>query len=81
MGHRLAVALRRLHYATRKLRIPKVVPYDYRYSFITDALAKGLSSNLIGELVGNSPFVIARNYSHLHQQPATMLEAAARAAG
>lgn len=74
-------ATRRMHFATRKLGIPRVVPYDYRHSFITDALAKGLSANLIGELVGNSPIVIARNYSHLHQQPATMLEAAARAVG
>ena len=74
-------ATRRMHYATENLGIDRVVPYDYRHSFITDALAKGLSANLIGELVGNSPIVIARNYSHLHQQPATMLEAAARATG
>lgn len=74
-------ATRRMHCATKKLGILRVIPYDYRHSFITDALAKGLSANLIGELVGNSPIVIARNYSHLHQQPATMLEAAARAAG
>lgn len=74
-------ATRRMKYVLKKLGIPRVVPYDYRHSYITDCLAKGMSANVVGELVGNSPVVIARNYDKLHQRPKTMLEMAALAAG
>jgi integrase len=74
-------ATRRLRYVTDKLGIPRATIYAYRHAMISDSLAKGLSANVIGELVGNSPIVIARNYDKLHQKPDVMLEAAARAAG
>ena len=74
-------ATRRLHYVTDKLGIPKATVYAFRHSFITDALSKGLSADVIAELDGNSAITIARAYSHLHEKKAAMIEAAARAVG
>ena len=74
-------ATRRLHHATDLLQIPRATMYALRHSMISDALAKGLSANVVGELVGNSPVVIARNYDHLNKMREAMLAAAARAAG
>lgn len=74
-------ATRRLHHVTERLGIPRATIYALRHSMISDALANGLSANVIGELVGNSPVVIARNYDHLGKMREVMLAAAARAVG
>jgi site-specific recombinase XerD len=72
-------ATRRLHYATRKLGIPKGTVYAVRHKFISDGLEKGLNANVIAELCGNSPLTISRNYDHLSSRKAAMKEAALRA--
>lgn len=69
-------ATRRLHYATTKLKMPRATIYAFRHAFISDALGKGLSANVIAELCGNSPVTIARNYDHLSKKRETMLNAA-----
>ncbi len=69
-------ATRRLHYATRKLGIPKGTIYAVRHKFISDGLEKGLNANVIAELCGNSSITIARHYDHVSKRKAAMLEAA-----
>jgi integrase len=69
-------ATRRLHHATRKLGIPRGTVYAVRHKVINDGLEKGLSANVIAELVGNSPVTISRHYDHLSKRKAAMLEAA-----
>lgn len=74
-------ATRRLNYIVDKLKLPPATIYALRHTFITEALERGLTANIVAELVGNSPLTIARNYDHLCQKKQTMLDAAARAAG
>jgi integrase len=72
-------ATRRLHYATDKLGLPRASLYAYRHTFLTDALSKGMSADVLAELAGNSAITIARNYSHLSKKRAAMLAAARQA--
>lgn len=69
---------------TKKLAIDlKLKPfsvYAIRHSIITDSLVSGMTSDIVAELMGNSPTTIARNYSHLECHPAAMRAAAERAA-
>jgi integrase len=64
-----------------RLDIPRFSLYSYRHSYITDALERGLSSDIVAELVGNTPKTIARYYSHLDQKKNTMRDAARIAVG
>jgi len=64
-----------------KLRIPRFNLYSYRHSYITDALERGLSSDIVAELVGNTPKTIAKYYSHLESKRNTLRDAARRAVG
>jgi integrase len=41
------------------------VPYGYRHTFATDALANGVSDAHIAELLGHSVAMLGRHYSHL----------------
>jgi integrase len=68
--------LRRLE---EDLQIPPLVTYSWRHTFITDALAKGLTADLVAELVGNSPQSVARFYSHLESKRETLKDAARKA--
>jgi integrase len=70
--------LRRLE---KELKIPKLVTYCWRHTFITDALAKGLTADVVAELVGNSPQSVAKFYSHLESKRDALKAAAARAVG
>lgn len=72
-------ATRRLHYATDKLGLERASLYAYRHTFLTDALSKGMSADVLAELAGNSAITIARNYSHLAKKRSAMLEAAEKA--
>ncbi len=72
-------ATRRLNYIVAKLKLAPATIYAYRHTFITEALEKGMTANIVAELVGNSPLTIARNYDHLSQKRATMLDAAMKA--
>jgi integrase len=73
-------ATRRLHLVTDKLKLQRATIYAFRHSYCTDALAKGISANVLAELVGNSAVTIARNYDHLSKKRESMLAAAADAA-
>jgi integrase len=63
------------------LKIPRLNPYAWRHTLITESLAKGLSADIVAELVGNSPATIHKYYSHLDQKGDVLREAARRAAG
>jgi integrase len=64
-----------------RLQIPRLTCYTWRHSFCTDALARGLTADVVGELVGNSARTVSQHYAHLEQQKAAMKAAAARALG
>jgi integrase len=50
----------------RKKTDVKAIAYGYRHTFVTDALLKGLSNAIVGQLVGHtSTTVIDKHYSHL----------------
>jgi integrase len=74
-------ATHRLHYITDKLGIPRATIYAIRHSAITEALERGLTANVVAELVGNSAITITRNYDHLNTKRQAMLEAARKAVG
>ena len=61
------------------LKIERFNPYAYRHSFITEALECGLTSDIVAELVGNTPKTIAKYYSHLESKKDTLRAAAKRA--
>jgi integrase len=72
-------ATRRLHWATDQLKMPRGTIYAVRHHYCTSALSKGMSANLLAELVGNSPVTLSRHYDHLSMKRDVMLEAAAKA--
>ncbi len=65
----LCVWMRKLE---AELKIPRLTPYAWRHSAVTTALEKGLTADVVGELVGNSPATIAKHYNHLDQKKAAM---------
>jgi integrase len=56
--------------------IPRFSLYALRHSYIVEALERGLSSDIIAELVGNTAKTISRYYNHLDQKKNTLREAA-----
>jgi len=74
-------ATRRLHYCTAKLGIERGTVYGIRHQVATQALEKGLSANVVAELLGNSPVTLTRYYDHLSSKRQTMLDAAKKAVG
>jgi integrase len=71
----------RLRRLEKKLCIPRFNLYNYRHTYITEALERGLSSDIVAELVGNTPKTIAKYYSHLESKRNTLRDAARRAVG
>ena len=71
-------AFRRLE---EMLGIDRFNPYSYRHTYITEALERGLTADIVAELVGNTPKTIAKYYSHLESKKDTLREAARRAVG
>jgi integrase len=71
-------AFRRLE---KRLGVAKFNPYSYRHSFITEALERGLTADIVAELVGNSPKTIAKYYTHLESKKNTLRDAARKAVG
>lgn len=61
--------------------MPRFSLYSARHAFITEALERGMSSDIVAELVGNTPKTISRYYSHLDQKKNTMRDAAKLAVG
>jgi integrase len=64
-----------------KLKIERFNPYSYRHTYITEALERGLTADIVAELVGNTPKTIAKYYSHLEAKKNTLREAARKAVG
>jgi integrase len=62
--------------AEATLGIPRLNPYAWRHTLITDCLAKGMSADIVAELVGNSPATISRYYNHLDQKGDALRQAA-----
>jgi integrase len=62
-------------------KIPRFSLYSVRHAYITEALERGMSSDIVAELVGNTPKTISRYYSHLDQKKNTLREAAKKAVG
>lgn len=52
------------------------VPYALRHLWATDALAKGVPIATVAEMMGNSPEIVAKHYSHLSDKKSLLLEAA-----
>jgi integrase len=73
--------IQRLRRIEKRLGIPRFSLYSYRHSYIVDALERGLSSDIIAELVGNTAKTISRYYNHLDQKKNTLKEAAKLAVG
>ncbi len=64
-----------------KLNLERFNPYSYRHTYITDALERGLTADIVAELCGNSPSTVAKYYSHLESKKDTLREMARRAVG
>lgn len=63
----------------KDLGIKGVTTYAWRHTYICDAIERGIPLVVIAELVGNSPQVILKHYSHMEQKRDMLKEAAARA--
>jgi len=48
-----------------KTGIPRLTAYSYRHTFATSWLEQGRSIEILAELLGNSPAVLRKHYSHL----------------
>jgi integrase len=59
-----------------QLGMPKLTAYSYRHTYITRALEAGIPPVIVAELVGNSPGVIFRHYSHVDANKKGMRKAA-----
>lgn len=54
----------------------RAVVYALRHHWATDALARGVPLATVAEMMGNSPEIVAKVYSHLSDKKALLLEAA-----
>jgi integrase len=70
---------RRFYRLCKKAGLKGVSAYVLRHQYITQALEKGVSVEIVAELVGNSPATIHKHYCHVGQRK-ERLEAAARIA-
>ncbi|MBX9581286.1 MAG: site-specific integrase [Gemmataceae bacterium] len=75
-GHNIGHTLNGL---ADKLGIKRFAPYAYRHTYITEALERGLSSDIVARLVGNTPRTINKYYDHLQSKKDSLREAAAKA--
>jgi integrase len=75
-NHNTTQRIRRLE---RKLRIKPFSLNAYRKSYITEALEKGLSSDIVAELCGNTSKTISKYYNLLSEKKDSLREAARRA--
>lgn len=60
---------------------PELVPYSLRHLFATDALDSGVPLATLATMMGNSPEIIMKRYSHLIERPDHILEALDRVRG
>lgn len=52
------------------------VVYALRHQWATDALARGVPLSIVAEMMGNSPEIVARVYSHLSDKKALLMKSA-----
>jgi integrase len=71
----------RLRRAEVRAGVPRFSLNAYRKSYITEALERGLSSDLVAELCGNTSKTIGQYYNLLSEKKNTLREAARRAVG
>jgi integrase len=64
-GWALNEVMRRFRIIRRKTGIPKLTAYSYRHSFATGFLERGGSIDILAELLGNTPDILRKHYSHL----------------
>jgi len=64
-----------------KLKLKRFSLNAYRKSYITDSLEKGLSSDIVAELCGNTSKTIGKYYNLLSEKTDALKEAARKAAG
>lgn len=57
-----------------RLNLPHFVPYAYRHTFATRWLTQGKSIELLATLLGNTPMIIRKHYSHLIHEHDTLRE-------
>lgn len=69
----------RMKVLAARLGIPALTAMTLRHTFTTDALARGLTADVVAELVGNSARTVAAHYAHLDQRTAAMQAAALKA--
>jgi integrase len=69
----------RLQALGEKLKIDELTSYAWRHTYITEALERGLTADVVGELVGSSPLTIAKYYNSLNQKKDFLRDAAHRA--
>ena len=72
-------AMKWIRKAETVLAIPRFTVYSFRHAYISECLAKGMSAEIVAELVGNSPATIHKYYSHIDQKTDTLRSAAQRA--
>jgi integrase/recombinase XerC len=70
-----------MSHAARKIRERsgldgRSVVYALRHQWATDALANGIPLSTVAEMMGNSPEIVARVYSHLSDKKSLLLQAA-----
>jgi integrase len=73
--------VQRMRRLEKVCEIPSFSLYSVRHAYITEALERGMSSDIVAELVGNTPKTISRYYSHLDQKKNTLRDAARLAVG
>lgn len=54
----------------------RAVAYALRHHYITDALARGIPLATVAEMVGSSPEIVAKTYSHLSDKKSLLMDAA-----
>jgi integrase len=77
-NHNTTQRIRRLE---EKVGLKRFSLNAYRKSYITDALEKGLSSDIVAELCGNTSKTISKYYNLLSEKKDALKAAAARAVG
>ena len=69
----------RIRYLERSLGMPRWSLYAFRHAFFTEALERGVPSDLLAEIGGNTPKTIAKYYNHLDQRKDALRAAALKA--
>jgi integrase len=60
----------------KDLSLQRLTTYAWRHSAVTTALKKGLTAEVVAELVGNSAATVSKHYSHLEQKKNSLKAAA-----